>query len=842
MTQRSRSVQDLLLQSRRKFPPTAVGAIVLAIALIWGGISAQLYEEYHREVAGAEQNSGNLARGFAEHINRTIEGVDQVLLLLRGAFAAGATPADLANWTAGTEFNKALTLQVAMTDAKGIMTASNLGPMATQVDLSDRPHIKVHLEGKEDRLFISVPVLGRVSNKWSIQFSRKLLDRDGQLAGVIVVSLDPYFLSRFYESLDIGQGSILLTGLDGVIRARAPDGEGYVGKLVDPGSMARLRGDRPAGSYRSTSTLDGVERFFSYRRLQKYPLAVVVGVASSDVFADYQKDFRLYIGAGMTMTAVVILVGALLAIQRQRRLRSQAELTATLENISQGIMMVDEYGKVPVINSRAAALLDLPANLVGRDVRFTDILDWQVAQEDFGDAQTPGHEIRDLATRGGLGPDAYERTRPNGKVLEVRTQLLPGGGAVRTYTDITERKMTERALAGARDAAEAASRARTEFLAMMSHEIRTPMNGVIGMAGLLLDSEITAEQRRYAETLRDAAENLLRIINDILDFSKLEARRLEFERISFGVGHAINGAFELIRLKASEKGLELKASVAPEVPRRVKGDPGRLRQVLLNLVSNGIKFTEKGSVAVEARLIGIEAGRARIGFTVRDTGIGIPLDAQDVLFRQFSQVDSSISRRFGGTGLGLAICKGLVEHMGGTISVESTVGEGSTFHFDVLLDIDTETPAAPPAEDAPARLPSEPARRLRILLAEDNATNRLVATARLERMGHRVESVANGSEAVAAVQAAPYDLVLMDMMMPEMDGLAATRAIRALSGPEADLPIVALTANAFREDEEECLAAGMDAFLSKPVSVGQFTEVIGQAMAGTLRNAAAGAK
>ena len=217
-----------------------------------------------------------------------------------------------------------------------------------------------------------------------------------------------------------------------------------------------------------------------------------------------------------------------------------------------------------------------------------------------------------------------------------------------------------------------------------------------------------------------------------------------------------------------------------------------------------------------------------------------------MLFRQFYQVDSSISRRFGGTGLGLAICKGLVEHMGGTISVESTVGAGSAFHFDVLLDVDAEAAAAldrqPDPAPVAARAPAEPARRLRILLAGDNATNRLVATARLERMGHRVESVANGLEAVAAVQAAPYDLVLMDVMMPEMDGLAATRAIRELASPAANLPIVALTANAFREDEEECLAAGMDGFLSKPVSVSQFTDVISRAMAGTLREAAAGAK
>jgi len=393
--------------------------------------------------------------------------------------------------------------------------------------------------------------------------------------------------------------------------------------------------------------------------------------------------------------------------------------------------------------------------------------------------------------------------------------------AINTRLDVANRRLiaaTERAREMA-DAALSASQAKSEFLANMSHEIRTPMNGVIGMAELLLGETLPPLQRDYVETIRDSARALLAIINDILDFSKIEAGKFELERTAFDLRGALNDVVRLIAGAAHAKNLKVSLFVDPAVPAVVEGDAGRLRQILINLCGNAVKFTSQGEVGIEVTMLENDSQGAMLRFVVRDTGIGIPGERLGALFKPFSQVDASTTRRFGGTGLGLSIVDRLVTMMGGVTAVESWEGLGSTFSFTARFGIATSaaSPIQPPTLTAEQnRRASAGQERRRILLADDNAVNQKVARRTLEKLGYWVDVVGNGVEAVEAWQMEHYDLILMDCQMPQLDGYEATRKIRGLERGERHIPIVALTAHAIQGAETECTAAGMDAYISKP--------------------------
>jgi PAS domain S-box-containing protein len=390
--------------------------------------------------------------------------------------------------------------------------------------------------------------------------------------------------------------------------------------------------------------------------------------------------------------------------------------------------------------------------------------------------------------------------------------------------DITAEKQRREELDQARIKAEEASRAKSRFLAMMSHEIRTPLNGVIGTLGLLRDTELSEEQKRYVETGRYSAENLLAIINDILSFSKLEAGKDDLEETVFDVRSLVESVGEVISTRAREKSLALHIDSDDNIPRHLVGDAGKIRQVLMNLAGNAVKFTERGEVRIRVSLLSKDGDQLRLRFMVSDSGIGIRTQDQQSLFEEFWSLSPTYHTT--GTGLGLAICRNLVGIMSGSIDMESTPGKGSRFWFDIPLSLPSDAAMADNGTPAPDTQ-EEPAGELnlqgRVLLADDSPANLMVGVGMLERLGLKVDTVSNGLEAVDALREYPYDVVLMDIAMPEMDGIEATRESRKLGGDMAGVPVIAMTAHVMKGDREKILAEGLDDYICKPVNAGELT-------------------
>jgi PAS domain S-box-containing protein len=506
---------------------------------------------------------------------------------------------------------------------------------------------------------------------------------------------------------------------------------------------------------------------------------------------------------------------------------SEARFRSLVEKSSDAIILLDSTGNVTYAGSSTPRVLGYSDDeLKGRNIFELMHPEFRKAtQNQFVHVvQSPGAEVG--------GEFIFRHKDGSWRWYEFTAQNLLDDRGVQAVVvnarDIDERKHVMAELQRAREAAESASQAKSEFLANMSHEIRTPMNGVMGMTELALDTDLDPEQREYLSTAKASAESLLSVINDILDFSKIEARKLDLERIPFGLKDVVNGLTKVLAVRAAEKGLRLECHFEPGLPAGVLGDPGRLRQILVNLIGNAIKFTEKGEVTVGVEKLSETAEEAILHFSVKDTGIGIAEEKQRLIFDAFVQADASSTRRFGGTGLGLTITSHLVNMMGGKVWVESEFGRGSTFHFTVRLGVAKAPTDGPQRAQIVARQPAAGGRSLlRVLVVEDNPVNQLLAVRLIEKQGHCVVGVGSGQEALEALRGEHFDLVLMDVQMPGVDGFETTCAIRRAENESGQhVPIIAVTAHAMQGDRERCLLAGMDGYVSKPINSKELSAAI----------------
>ncbi len=806
---------------------TATFALLLALVVTAGWLVGA---ERREALARADQVVLQTVAGSEAELNRALLALDLQLTSLAELVAPawrdnGVLDAEAAHRAmAAFKDRQLLFNDAALIDANGHTLAASLPS-------SDRNGMRLP-DGFAARLFsqgvpqltLSDPQISPATTEPSVYMARVVMLPDGRRA-LAVVEVPMTALAAIIAQAGGNEGlAITLEREDGQLLAAVPSGAGLRRlEAAPPLADEALRG----GPVMAPSRLTGVPAIVAVRPTLYRSLRVTVSLPMSEALQAWQQNRTVIFSATLALVALTLVGGALsqwqfnrLGDAREAQARAARTLDQALDVMPDGFLLCDRDDRIVRWNERYVEMFPWLRGVLRVGMPYADLS--SAVTDTPLLAATPEEratwlEERDRNHREGDGE--WERDLGNGLVVRIVDRRTKEGGVVSVFHDVTA---SERRLEQARANAEAANQAKSQFLATMSHEIRTPLNAVLGLNELMLHSTLDSQQRRHAELIGSSGRLLLALINDILDVSRIEAGHLHLTSAPFGVRSAGEGVVALMRERALAKGLALRFEMRPNDDTQLMGDAIRIQQILFNLVGNAIKFTETGTVQLAIVVEPAAGADVTLRLEVSDTGIGIPASAMPTLFDRFTQADSTTMRRYGGSGLGLAITREIVELMGGTIATTSTPGIGSRFVISLPSRRVERSETVPAAVVASGVATSS----RRILVAEDNDVNQILINALLTRMGHVVHLVANGALAVEAVRRGSYDLVLMDLQMPGMDGMEATQAIRALDGPRAGLPIVAMTANAFDEDRQACLAAGMDDYVAKPIDVEELTRAI----------------
>jgi PAS domain S-box-containing protein len=822
-----------------RFGKTPASALIAGAAAILLGIigltSWRLLDTRELAFANAFQVSENLASTLGLEIQRDLDtyalSLDAVVdgLNLREINSLSPAVRDALLFDRSSRAPQFGSIMVI--DANGKLKIDSTSRLPIGTDFAQRSFFTSHRDDPSLGLTVEAPYISSTTEPL-IVLSRRIDRPDGGFAGVVAGAMRISYIQQLFNGLKLDPGTtVTLLGTDGRFLAHAPFRQSDVGRVLVDAPLFKHFPSAPSGEFRDIAARDHVPRLFTYRKLGDLPLVISVTVPEKTVLADWWR--KAYVIGGLVACLVIVLAALGWSLHRELRRRALAERSAReserryrlLADNSSDMIVLARGGKRTYVSPASRRLYGYePEELIGTSVEsFVDPDDLPVLEAAQRQVRDKGEAL--VAYRG--------RTKSGESIwIEASWKCSPSDDdadpeIVVVARDVTRRVHNEEALRAAKEHADAAkehadaaNRAKSAFLAHMSHEIRTPMNGILGMNHLLLATPLDEQQREYATTIAESATLLLRIIDDILDESKLEAGKVEIEFADFDLGKTVDDVVSILQPRAAQKDVRLGAAISPAACGWFNGDAMRLRQILLNIAGNAVKFTDAGHIDLEVSIARELGDLAVARFVVTDTGVGIDEQAQASLFEKFTQADVSISRRFGGTGLGLSIAKQLVELMGGAIGFSSVVGQGSQFCFEIPLQR-AEAPEAAAPKAAAAATPAAPAptaaqHALRVLIVEDNKINQKLAQLIVEHAGHAVDLADNGLEAVEAAAAKQYDVILMDLQMPVLDGIEATKRIRALSGPARNTPIIALTSHAMTGTREEVLAAGTDDFVSKP--------------------------